>query len=316
MEMNKIQTAKLEEKEQQESSNFGDLSSTNSIFSNRYIRTLTRQLPLNRFNLRTDSQIYPREDQAEMTESKKNNLVEALKALFNNGQYADLVSIHSDSRHKHHFSGETEDVPGRFLPWHRLFLYELENRLNSVSSTKDIRIPYWDWIKDRDIPELVIDLKPLFRSVPIFNVSQNKFFDENIQVRRRIGVYIDQNTHLPVELPNKDKVTELLNQPTFNDFNNYLNRSHNRVHMWVGGTTVNPPQSRDQLGTMSDPEVSPADPIFFLHHSNIDRLWDKWNENHTEKPDLKGQDAVMDPWPYDLSRDRIIDTKLFGYFYQ
>ena len=86
--------------------------------------------------------------------------------------------------------------------------------------------------------------------------------------------------------------------------------------MWAGGSTVNPPQNRDQVGTMSDPEISPADPIFYLHHSNIDRLWDKWNENHTEKPDLQGQDALMDPWTYDLRRDRIIDTKIFGYFYQ
>ena len=263
-----------------------------------------------------DSQIYPRENQSEITESKKKKFIEALKTLFKNGQYAELVSIHSDSRHRHHFSGETEDVPGRFLPWHRLFLYELENRLNNGLNSKDIRIPYWDWTKDRGVPELVNDLKPLFKSVPIFDEFQNRFFNEEIQVRRQIGIYIDPTTHSPVELPNEDKVTELLNQPTFNDFNIYLNRSHGRVHMWVGGATVNPPQSRDQVGTMSDPEISPADPIFYLHHSNIDRLWDKWNENHAEKPDLQDQDALMDPWPYDLRRDRIIDTKIFGYFYQ
>ncbi len=37
---------------------------------------------------------------------------------------------------------------------------------------------------------------------------------------------------------------------------------HNRVHVWVGGS----------MG----PGTSPNDPAFFLHHSNVDRIWAKW----------------------------------------
>jgi hypothetical protein len=39
-------------------------------------------------------------------------------------------------------------------------------------------------------------------------------------------------------------------------------RMHNRVHVWVGGDM--------QFGT------SPNDPVFFLHHANVDRLWAQW----------------------------------------
>src|SRR5262249_48570557 len=37
---------------------------------------------------------------------------------------------------------------------------------------------------------------------------------------------------------------------------------HNPVHSWVGGT----------MSRMT----SPNDPVFFLHHCNIDRLWWMW----------------------------------------
>jgi tyrosinase len=47
---------------------------------------------------------------------------------------------------------------------------------------------------------------------------------------------------------------------------------HNNVHNNIGG--VNHVQPVD-WGYMQD-NLSPVDPIFFLHHSNIDRLWDVW----------------------------------------
>jgi Common central domain of tyrosinase. len=37
---------------------------------------------------------------------------------------------------------------------------------------------------------------------------------------------------------------------------------HNQVHLWVGGDML--------VGT------SPNDPVFFLHHCNVDRLWAEW----------------------------------------
>ncbi|MBI2714079.1 MAG: tyrosinase family protein [Rhizobiales bacterium] len=46
---------------------------------------------------------------------------------------------------------------------------------------------------------------------------------------------------------------------------------HNRVHNCVGGFYMNPRRT----GFMQD-NLSPVDPLFFLHHANIDRLWDVW----------------------------------------
>jgi tyrosinase len=51
---------------------------------------------------------------------------------------------------------------------------------------------------------------------------------------------------------------------------------HNDVHNGIGGET----------GWMSDPDMAAKDPIFWLHHTNIDRIWAEWSlthQNPTEK---------------------------------
>lgn len=57
---------------------------------------------------------------------------------------------------------------------------------------------------------------------------------------------------------------------------------HNIVHGWVGGI-VRFEMIEDQpvpvLGTMGTP-ISPADPVFFLNHANVDRIWAEWQEIH------------------------------------
>jgi tyrosinase len=43
--------------------------------------------------------------------------------------------------------------------------------------------------------------------------------------------------------------------------------THNALHVWIGG----------HMATAG----SPNDPVFFLHHCNIDRLWAKWQVTHS-----------------------------------
>jgi tyrosinase len=53
---------------------------------------------------------------------------------------------------------------------------------------------------------------------------------------------------------------------------------HNRVHGFVGGL-IGVSTKGPTFGTMLLP-TSPNDPVFFLHHANIDRLWAQWQETH------------------------------------
>jgi tyrosinase len=94
-----------------------------------------------------------------------------------------------------------------------------------------------------------------------------------------------------------------MSKTSYSMFTPPINGIHGSVHIWVGGT-------------MSDASVSPADPVFWLHHANLDRLWWVWYNspqgNH-ENPPLTGADAVMDPWTYTEADVRNIAS--LGYDY-
>jgi tyrosinase len=92
---------------------------------------------------------------------------------------------------------------------------------------------------------------------------------------------------------------------------------HNGIHGWIGGLP--------QQGTMILP-TSPSDPTFFLHHSQIDRLWALWQEQHgvdTYQPvsGLPGNnvDDVMTPFDADgivVTPGDVADIAELGYEYQ
>jgi tyrosinase len=90
-----------------------------------------------------------------------------------------------------------------------------------------------------------------------------------------------------------------LRAPTFDTFNSASSEQHslqgdkagilegqphNLTHNNVGGAYHVP---NAQVGVMAD-NLSPIDPLFFLHHSNMDRLWDVW----TRRQEALGRDTL------------------------
>ena len=101
-------------------------------------------------------------------------------------------------------------------------------------------------------------------------------------------------------------------------------RMHNAVHPWVGGLVLHSDNSVTR-GTMMLP-TSPNDPIFFLHHANVDRLWAIWQKRHgihTYRPlvevPLNNVDDHMAPFTRiglpDTPR-RVEDIARLGYRYR
>ena len=65
---------------------------------------------------------------------------------------------------------------------------------------------------------------------------------------------------------------------------------HDWVHGLVGGGL-----SPQQPGLMSDPDTAGLDPIFWLHHANIDRLWEVWRQNPATHVDPSRRTGSMGP---------------------
>ena len=76
---------------------------------------------------------------------------------------------------------------------------------------------------------------------------------------------------------NDTQGVNLTNQQVLSSFRKFLERIlHDGVHGWVGDAWEFVGQIPGDGGHMSFPAVSVNDPIFWLHHCNVDRLWSIW----------------------------------------
>ena len=102
-------------------------------------------------------------------------------------------------------------------------------------------------------------------------------------------------------LPNAAAVAAVMANGTFNTFAQAVEGVHNSGHVWVGGS----------MGSIPN---APCDPVFWMHHAEIDRLWAAWQTaNPGQNPVLAGAAAVMDPWTETEVDTR--DVEALGYTY-
>jgi tyrosinase len=93
---------------------------------------------------------------------------------------------------------------------------------------------------------------------------------------------------------------------------------HNQVHTWTAGIVASP-VGPTTMGTMLLSN-SPSDPVFFLHHANVDRLWAKWQALHRDagfEPAAHGSMA-MEPFSsagLPFSPHDVLETTDLGYTY-
>lgn len=254
-----------------------------------------------------------RKDQATLTDAETQRFVDALTVLNQPDQttissYGRLVAIHSDmSHHMHNMGpgGDPTDPTGmlgqqRFLPWHRVYLYQFEQKLQSVHP--EITIPYWDWTTpvEQTIPGWLQNVTPTV-NIPRPGPGQ-------VTVTRAPGTMgFDLASVVAGTVdPNLLALATVQQATDYTTFATGLESLHNLVHVWVGG----------QRGTMSFLDRSPADPIFWLHHANIDRLWWQWQQSpqgHGHNPTLQPPNNIMDPWRFAEADTQDITT--FNYVY-
>ena len=144
-----------------------------------------------------------------------------------------------------------------FLAWHRGYLHYLEQQLRTVSKDPMLSMPYWNYYRFPRLPSEFTD-----------PTSGNPLY------MPRTGTTVYNALTLAPFAPGVVN----FQRGTINAFELQLESApHNPVHNLIGGEMVN--------------MTSPRDPVFFLHHANIDRLWHAW-----ALPDGKAIPGTSNPY--------------------
>jgi tyrosinase len=186
------------------------------------------------------------------------------------------------------FSSQCQHGSWYFLPWHRGYLLAFEacirDAVAKLGGPADWALPYWNYFKPGQ------DRLPAAFASPDWPDGHG---DNPLYVQQRYGPQNDSNVRVPVNLVNLN----ILGDPDFTGVasgggsgfggidtgfshggrihGGVETQPHDFVHGLVGGS-----DTRTGLpGLMSDPDTAGLDPIFWLHHANIDRLWEVWRKN-------------------------------------
>ena len=184
-----------------------------------------------------------------------------------------------------------------FLPWHRGYLRAFEKivaaAIAKLNGPKDWALPYWNYNDEQNPNRL--KLPPAFGSTMWPDRGTNPLY-----VAARYGR--TGQSGKPIELdPDAVELETALTQASFvgvakggspgfggrrtafqhsaqddGDEGFVEHSPHDNVHGDIGGALNNVLNNRLAQGLMSNPSMAALDPIFWLHHANIDRLWEVW----------------------------------------
>lgn len=185
-----------------------------------------------------------------------------------------------------------------FCPWHRQYLLDFEQALQAVDP--DVDLPYWDWadhpsalsnlfsdgfagpLGPTQAPAVVVDGR--FQNFPVPGPLQEDW-----------GPLLQRGGGAQGSWPPTAAAIAWLTDLRFSSngrhplwifwqlleagWPNLLTATHNAAHNFVGGHMAG--------------GFSPNDPIFWMHHANVDRIWAAWQERFLQE--IGG--GHPDDWP-------------------
>jgi tyrosinase len=192
-----------------------------------------------------------------------------------------------------------------FLPWHRMHLMSFERLVRSVTGATHFTMPYWNFTDpDRRAlpPQFRLPDDPPWK--PLFRPDRNPGVNEGLPIDQVGEATLGLNAMMsPVYADTLDGDAGFCA--------NLDNAPHSAVHVNVG--------TREKgMGAVS---WAANDPIFWLHHCNIDRIWASWNQaggrNPTDEAYLGQVFTFVDEAGKPLQKTvaEVLDTAPLGYAY-
>jgi tyrosinase len=234
-----------------------------------------------------------------------------------------------------------------FLPWHRAYLYYFERILRDASGDPTLTLPYWNYSasNNRTLPDPFRnpnkmcktwqqdeDCNPLYVSnthrkagvnsptnptpLPDFVVSyatafSYKNFDNSPETP-------------PVDIASPSFGGQILSEPKHlaMPHGQLEHQPHDLVHNQIGsGIASNPDTCSGSW--MGNPNCAGRDPIFWVHHANIDRLWTNWLALGDGRANPTDENWRNTPFSFYNEKGQLekrpvsdfLDTKALGYIY-
>jgi tyrosinase len=224
-----------------------------------------------------------RKNQARLSSEEWDAFIDVLEAVRRRGArkptYADFVKVHVDAMigpGMHSWGVHSmAGMRGRNFLSWHRW-YLLQFERRLQEEHPDVAIPYWDWIADPRIP-----------------VRMNR-----PQRLRRWRISREWDASF---LPDRSDLSRVTRRDKFGPFQLRLEGEHGAVHIAVGG----------QMAT----ERSPADPLFWLHHANVDRIWTRWQERHPRQRPRNANEELKPKAMFGVKVSETLSLARLGYRY-
>jgi tyrosinase len=196
-----------------------------------------------------------------------------------------------------------------FLPWHRAYLLRFEQALRDTGH--DVMLPWWDWTKTRKVPpafaaETAADgsANPLHsgRIAELARAQGQRSGESETRLLAEFTETVRQPNRPGTRLPTPAEIAYTIKEhKQYDQFRSELEDYHGNVHVWVGGHMGNLP-------------FASFDPIFWVHHCMIDRLWRIWQLEHPGAS-FPASLRTKTMAPFNLTAAAVLDPTALGYDY-
>ncbi|KAL8282405.1 hypothetical protein RB600_005723 [Gaeumannomyces tritici] len=291
---------------------------------------------------------YIRKEWRTLSDLQRGQYIGAVKCMMEKPGRAPLDAVQNrfeDFLATHIVQADSVHFVGIFYPYHRLLLAEYEEELWGCGWDRGLGQPYWDWTLDTGSKESFL-ASPIFDDVAGFG-GNGVFIPGNrshpqlpgfiggppFDIPDRSGggcldsgPFSGLSSHLgpwnntakregvPPHCVRRDlsygslsgmsgpaQVAAAMLEPDYGHFSVFSERDsfHPGGHWALGGL----------YGTMTDKYASPGDPVFYFHHSNVDRAWWSWQQRDLEKRegDISGPLVAFD-YGNEVAGDATLDT--------
>lgn len=191
----------------------------------------------------------------ELNSDELETLIDGFRWVYNSGYLEELSNKHYIVRNRVHGCAQ-------FLPFHNTFIYDLETELIKYNST--ITLPYWNWTMYSNTP-----LNDPILKLELFGDDYSKREDNCVKSGKFANWTFNNNcfkreysynshNHLTWDIINNSLYTTT----SFTTMTQRLEQLHAFLHVWVSGDMKT--------------HHSPNDPLFYLHHVFVDKIWNDW----------------------------------------